>query len=117
MGAAGARSILNLFIFNNKSRIFGLNLHLIALAYIQLIKLIETLVFVKISAKERLTTGDLKVTISARMEISVFGAMIMVILVLLLRCEAGLRGKITWHDCGDRHAIKGGGRLGTAQNF
>jgi len=54
-----------------------------ALAYIRLMELMETLVFAKMLAKERLTTGDLRVIISARMEISVFGAMI-VILVLLL---------------------------------
>jgi len=46
-------------------------------------ELIEIPVFIKILAEERLTTGDLRVIISARIDISVFGAMMMNLVFVL----------------------------------
>jgi len=65
-------------------RIFGSNPRSIALAYIRLTVLTETPVYAKISAKEKPTIGDLRVTIRARMEISVFGDILIVVLTVEL---------------------------------
>ena len=78
----------------------------------RLIVLIDMPVFANISAEVRPIRGDLKVITSACVEISVFSA-IMAILVELQVCMwmwRGRRGKITWPDgkCnGGRHVING----------
>jgi len=90
-------------------RIFGLNLRLIALAYIWLIVLMEIPVCVKILAEERFIIGDLRVIIRARMEISVFGDILIVVLTVELWKRGWgvrLRGQTRCGVVAD-HSVKG----------